>query len=63
VRQHLSFGNGVHLCMGAPIARMEARIAMRLLLERLPRLRLLGRGERVRTWMYWGRASLPLAWD
>ena len=54
VRQHLSFGNGVHLCMGAPIARMEARIAMRLLLERLPRLRLLGRGERVRTWMYWG---------
>jgi cytochrome P450 len=63
VRQHLSFGNGVHFCMGAPIARMEARIAMRLLLERLPRLRLLGRGERVRTWMYWGRASLPLAWD
>ena len=63
VRQHLSFGNGVHFCMGAPIARMEARIAMRLLLERLPRLRLLGRGERVRTWLYWGRASLPLAWD
>jgi cytochrome P450 len=63
VRQHLSFGNGVHFCMGAPIARMEARIAMRLLLERLPKLRLLGRGERVRTWMYWGRASLPVAWD
>lgn len=63
VRQHLSFGNGVHFCMGAPIARMEARIAIRMLLERLPGLRLLGRGERVRTWMYWGRASLPLAWD
>jgi hypothetical protein len=35
---------------------------MRLLLERLPGLRLVGSGERVRTWMYWGRAKLPVAW-
>ena len=62
VRQHLSFGAGVHFCLGAPIARQEARIAMRLLLERLPGLRLVGSGERVRTWMYWGRAKLPVAW-
>jgi len=62
VRQHLSFGVGVHFCMGSSIARMEARIAMRLLLERLPNLRLEGRGERVRTWLYWGRSALPLAW-
>lgn len=62
VRQHLSFGVGVHFCMGSSIARMEARIAMRLLLERLPALRLEGRGERVRTWLYWGRTKLPLAW-
>src|SRR5258706_61125 len=62
VRQHLSFGAGVHFCLGAPIARLEARIAMRLLLERMPELRLLGTGERIRTWMYWGRARLPLAW-
>jgi cytochrome P450 len=63
VRQHLSFGSGLHFCLGAPIARLEARIAMRHLIERLPRLRLVGAGERVRTWMYWGRASLPVAWD
>ncbi|WP_372524546.1 cytochrome P450 [Piscinibacter sp.] len=62
VRQHLSFGAGVHFCLGAPIARLEARIAMRLLLERMPELRLVGTGERVRTWMYWGRAMLPVAW-
>src|SRR5204863_331274 len=49
VRQHLSFGAGVHFCLGAPIARLEARIAMRLLLERMPDLRLLGNGERIRT--------------
>jgi cytochrome P450 len=62
VRQHLSFGAGVHFCMGAPIARLEARVAMRLLLERMPQPRLVGRGERVRTWLYWGRSKLPLAW-
>ncbi|HSW03570.1 cytochrome P450 [Aquabacterium sp.] len=63
VRQHLSFGHGLHFCMGAPVARLEARIAIQMLLERCPKLRLLGRGERIRTWMYWGRASLPVAWD
>jgi cytochrome P450 len=33
-RQHLSFGHGIHLCLGAPIGRMEGRIAMEQLLER-----------------------------
>lgn len=61
-RQHLSFGAGVHLCLGAPIARMEAKIAMRLMIERLPNLRLLGPGERIHTWLYWGRKKLPVAW-
>jgi cytochrome P450 len=61
-RQHLSFGAGVHLCLGAPIARMEAKIAMRLLIERLPGLRLVGPGERIHTWLYWGRKKLPVAW-
>jgi cytochrome P450 len=61
-RQHLSFGYGVHFCMGAPVARLEARIAVTRLLERMPGLRLVGRGERVRTWLYWGRTSLPVAW-
>jgi cytochrome P450 len=37
--RHLAFGFGVHFCVGAPLARLEARIALGLLLERLPRLR------------------------
>jgi cytochrome P450 len=61
-RHHLSFGFGVHFCMGAPVARLEARIALARLLERLPNLRLVDRGERVRTWLYWGRTKLPVAW-
>ena len=31
---HLAFGHGIHACLGAPLARLEAKIALTLLLER-----------------------------
>ncbi|MGW1814919.1 cytochrome P450 family protein [Streptomyces sp. NPDC002125] len=37
-RGHLAFGHGIHFCLGAPLARMEGRIAVRALLERCPGL-------------------------
>ena len=37
---HVAFGEGIHFCIGAPLARMEARIAFEAMLERFPRLRL-----------------------
>ncbi|RED40529.1 cytochrome P450 [Paenibacillus sp. VMFN-D1] len=37
---HLAFGRGIHLCLGAPLARMEGQIAFGTLLRRFPNLRL-----------------------
>lgn len=39
-RAHLSFGKGVHLCLGAPLARLEMKVMLEVLTERLPDLRL-----------------------
>ncbi len=39
---HISFGRGIHACIGAPLARLEARIAIEVLLERFSSIRLSG---------------------
>lgn len=39
---HVSFGGGVHYCLGAPLARLELQLAYQALLKRLPNLRLAG---------------------
>jgi cytochrome P450 len=39
---HLAFGDGIHFCLGAPLARAEAQIAIGSLVQQFPKLRLLG---------------------
>ena len=38
--RHLGFGQGIHYCLGAPLARLETRVALKNLLARFPALRL-----------------------
>ena len=64
-RGHVAFGHGIHYCLGAPLARIEARIALRSLLERCPGLRLDTDPARLswRTGMLIrGPLALPVAW-
>jgi cytochrome P450 len=60
---HLAFGHGVHHCLGAPLARLEGRIAIGGLVKRFPRLRLaVPAAEITRTpgFMMNGLAGLPV---
>lgn len=59
--QHLSFSAGAHFCLGASLARLEARVGLRLLFERFPDLTVKGQGVRRPTRILRGYASLPVA--
>lgn len=61
-RTHVSFGSGVHFCLGASMARTEAIVAVRTLVSRLPSLRLAGPTERIEPQFLWGRHRLPVTW-
>jgi cytochrome P450 len=58
---HLAFSGGIHFCLGAPLARMEAALALRGLVDRLPRLRPVGEPQMRRSVSVRGPASLRVA--
>ena len=61
--RHLAFGNHIHYCAGAPLARLEGQIAVETLLRRLPNLRIAGKVEREPSLVLRGIKTLPLAFD
>jgi len=58
--RHLAFGLGVHFCLGAQLARLEARVAVRTLCERLSSLTLVDDGQRIAPFFLWGRSHLTV---
>ncbi|MFG2024123.1 cytochrome P450 [Streptomyces sp. NPDC048825] len=65
-KEHLAFGHGVHFCLGAPLGRMEARIALPALFERFPDLQLAVSEEElspVESFISNGHRSLPAHLD
>jgi cytochrome P450 len=59
---HVGFGAGAHFCVGAPLARIEARIALRGLLDRFPDLRTTGRMRWRPSFTIRGLQRLDLTW-
>ncbi|WP_369372628.1 cytochrome P450 [Streptomyces sp. cg36] len=61
--EHLAFGHGVHFCLGAPLARLEATSGLRALFTRHPHLALAVPADRLRPWPSFianGHATLPV---
>lgn len=67
--QHMSFGTGPHLCLGMHLARMETRVAMNALFDRLPHLRLdQDEARRIDAhihgdMLFRSPTALPVVWD
>lgn len=59
---HVAFGAGIHFCIGAPLARLEMQVALPILFERFPRLRLAARPRYRNAWHFHGLESLPVTW-
>jgi len=59
-RRHLAFGFGEHLCLGASLARLEARVAFEELLARRPRFEQAGEVERLPSRLMHGVTRLPV---
>ena len=66
---HLTFGNGPHMCLGMHLARMEMKVALETLLDRLPNLRLdpdaaaSAEPPHIRGMTFRSPTSLPVVWD
>ncbi|WP_170606757.1 cytochrome P450 [Ruegeria arenilitoris] len=55
---NVSFGGGLHFCVGAPLARLEMRIALRVLFDRCPNLHLIEKARYADTYHFHGLSNL-----
>ncbi|EUA11476.1 cytochrome P450 [Mycobacterium kansasii 732] len=64
-RAHIGFGHGVHVCLGMHLARLEMRVALNLLLDRLPNLRLDPAGDdpHIRGQVFRSPTALPVLFE
>ncbi len=63
LKKHWAFGKGIHLCMGAPLSRIEGSVALEMILDKLPGLRLTGEPTMISAPVLHGVETLPVAWN
>ena len=65
IKRQLGFGWGVHLCVGAPLARLEGAHVLNAVLDRIPSMRLASEFEyqRVKMFMMRGPVALDVEFD
>ena len=56
----MAFGWGIHFCIGAPLARLETRVAFEQILRRLDEIELAGEPRRNDSFVLHGLTSLPI---
>ncbi len=59
---HVAFGGGIHFCVGAPLARLEMRVALPMLFRRLPGLRLAEPPRYRDAYHFHGLTALKVRW-
>jgi cytochrome P450 len=58
--EHIGFGGGIHVCIGAPLARIELEASLRTLVEHAPRLELAAEPRRNPAFVIWGLEAVHL---
>jgi cytochrome P450 len=58
--QHLALGHGIHFCLGAPLARLEGRLALNLLMDRFTEMEMIPTRLEPYGWGLSGAQSLPV---
>ncbi len=60
IQKILTFALGIHFCVGAELARLEAEVTIEALRRRCPTLEMVDEGERIGPFLFWGRRKLPV---
>jgi cytochrome P450 len=61
--EHIGFGGGIHVCIGAPLARIELEASLRALVEQAPGLAVAEKPRRNPAFVIWGLEGLELSLD